>query len=249
MTGGDGRLGTELRALLSNVCAPSEAELDITDEARVLRFVDEAHPDLIVHLAAYTDVKGAELDRATAWRINVQGTRHLVRAAAAGGARLLHMSTDYVFSGERGSYREGDPVGPPCNYYALSKLAAEEVARVADRCLVIRTSFRPRVWPYATAFTDVYTSQDYVDVIAPLVAEVIWHASDIVDDTLHVATDRKTIYELAKRRSPGVQPATSASAGVRFPRDVSLDISRWRTLRAEWNKRALDEIASPKACD
>ena len=72
----------------------------------------------------------------------MDGTRTLVRAL--GSTPLVHISTDYVFYGDRGGYAEDDPVGPVRNYYALSKLAAEAVARVARRHLVIRTSFRPR---------------------------------------------------------------------------------------------------------
>jgi dTDP-4-dehydrorhamnose reductase len=132
-------------------------------------------------------------------------------------------------------YREEDPLGPPPNYYALSKLVAEEIARTADRCLVIRTSFRPRQWPYPTAFTDVYTSQDYIDVIAPMIAEAVLHLEQIPFDTLHVATERKTIYDLARRRSPDVKPCTSETAGVAYPKDVSLDSARWSALRRTWS--------------
>lgn len=236
MTGGAGRLGTELRALLAGVHAPDEADLDITDEEAFRKAVEAYRPSVIVHLAAFTDVKAAESNQARCWAINVGGTRSVVRAADAVGAALVHISTDYVFAGTKGMYREDDPVGPPANYYALSKLAAEEVARVARRCLVLRTSFRPRQWPYPSAFTDVYTSQDYVDVIAPLIAEAITHLDQIPYDVLHVATERKTIYELARRRAPQVQPASCESAGVNYPRDVSLDTSRWQTVRQRWAK-------------
>ncbi|WP_027482714.1 SDR family oxidoreductase [Deinococcus pimensis] len=231
LTGGTGRLGTELRALLPDLIAPRSAELDVRDLASVRGAVERERPDLIVHAAAYTDVSGAERDRRACWDVNVTGTRHVARAAREAGARLLHVSTDYVFDGERGGYREDDPPGPPVNYYALTKLVAEEAARAADRHLVLRTSFRPREWPYPVAFSDVYTSQDYVDVIAPDVARIIVGIERVPFETLHVATERKSVFELARRRRPDVRPGSRTEANVRLPSDVSLDVSRWQDLR------------------
>ena len=232
LTGGSGRLGTELRALIPGVIAPSSAELNVRDPEQVLHKVLELRPDLIVHAAAYTDVGAAERERALCWALNVEGTRAVARAANAVGAKLLHVSTDYVFDGTRGLYQEDEPPGPPVNYYALTKLVAEEAARGAQSHLIVRTSFRPREWPYETAFTDVFTSQDYVDVIAPEIARVIRGHDRIPAGTLHVATERKSVYDLARRRRPDVRPGKRAEAGVTLPADVSLDTSRWRALKA-----------------
>ena len=231
LTGGSGRLGSELRALLPDVAAPSSQELDLTDPESITAALTEYRPSIVVHAAAYTDVRGAETDRARCWAVNVGGTRNLVRAL--GSTPLVHISTDYVFYGDRGGYGEDDPVGPVRNYYALSKLAAEEVARLAERHLVIRTSFRPREWPYPTAFEDVYTSQDYVDVIAPDIALAARNLHNIPFSTLHIATERKSVYELAKQRRPDVEPGSKAAAGVALPDDISLNVERWQALKPQ----------------
>lgn len=229
LTGGTGRLGGALKALLPGVIAPPREALDVTDAVKVQRALARYQPEVVVHAAAYTDVKGAERARELCWRVNVGGTRHLVKAL--GGAKLVHISTDYVFFGDRGDYREDDPPGPVRNYYALSKLAAEEVARVAADHLVIRTSFRPNKWPYPVAFEDMFTSQDYLDVIAPQVALAIRCAADIPFDTLHIATERKSVLELARRRKPDVAAGPRDQAGVALPQDISLNTERWRSLR------------------
>lgn len=235
LTGGSGRLGTELRALLPGVVAPSAAEMDLADPAQVLRVVERERPDLIVHAAAYTDVGGAERDRATCWQINVVGTRAVAAAANAVGAKLVHISTDYVFSGEEGGYREADPPGPVVNYYALTKLVAEEAARAAHRHLIVRTSFRPREFQHPAAFSDVFTGQDYVDIIAPELALAARHALDIEDEVLHIVTERKSVYELARRRKPDVREGRRADApGVTLPADVSLNTERWERYKARW---------------
>jgi dTDP-4-dehydrorhamnose reductase len=166
--------------------------------------------------------------------VNVDGTRAIVRSASERSILLVHISTDYVFEGTRGMYHEEDCPGPVCNYYALSKLVAEEVARLAPRHLIIRTSFRPREWPYPVAFTDVYTSQDYVDVIAPEIALAIQRCREIPYAALHIATERKSAYELARRRRPEVRPGSKREVNVALPDDISLDTSRWQALKAQW---------------
>jgi len=236
LTGGSGRLGRELVALLPGIAVPGSSQCDVTDPGSVLRTAHALSPRVIVHAAAYTDVAGAENDRARCWRVNVGGTRNVAEAARQVGAKLVHISTDYVFFGDAGGYGEDDPPGPVRNYYALSKLAAEEVARTAPDHLVLRTSFRPRAWPHPEAYEDLYTSQDYVDVIAPDIARLISRAWDVSFTTLHVATERKSVLELARLRAPDVRAASKANAPVPLPDDVSLDVSRWSALKARWGE-------------
>ena len=236
VTGGSGRLGRELQRELPRLGVeaffPDRTELDITLPATIAAALERYQPSVLVHAAAYTDVKGAEVEKDLCWGVNVGGTRKLVHTLAGSAAKLVHISTDYVFWGDKGGYAEKDPVGPVRNYYALSKLAAEEVARVHPDTLVIRTSFRPREWPYPVAFTDVYTSQDYVDVIAPDIALAVCKVWEIPHEILHVATERKSVYELARRRYPAVRPGTRLEAGVDLPEDASLDIRRWQAFKA-----------------
>jgi dTDP-4-dehydrorhamnose reductase len=235
LTGGTGRLGQELKLLLPGLTAPLRRELDIVQPETIHTALERYAPKILVHAAAYTNVAGAEQDKEACWRVNVVGTRNLVCAVRECGVRLVHISTDYVFSGDRGLYREEDPVGPVRNYYALSKLVAEELVRLVPEHLVIRTSFRPREWPYPVAFYDVYTSQDYVDIIAPDIALAITHCHEIPYHTLHIATERKSVYELARRRKPDVQRSSKSHATVALPDDISLDTTRWQQLKAQWN--------------
>ena len=235
MTGGSGRLGTELRRLIGGIIAPSHQEMDITAADSVEAALDRYRPTILVHAAAYTDVAAAEHQHRLCWLINVAGTRNVTAAAAARGVFLVHVSTDYVFDGSRGGYKEDDPVGPVQNYYALTKLVAEELVRLCPGHLIVRTSFRAREWPYPVAFTDVYTSQDYVDVIAPEIAMAIRRCRELPFHVVHIAAERKSLYELARRRRPDVTPASKTSAKVRLPDDVSLDTSRWVKVKSQWS--------------
>jgi len=243
ITGAHGRLGRELTPLLPGALAPARAELDVTDADTVLAYLRAQRPAIVFHAAAYTDVAGAEREAEVCWGVNVLGTRHVADACASIGATLVHVSTDYVFWGEadperaaRGGYREDDPTGPVRNRYALSKLAAEDEARRAPRHLVVRTSFRPREWPYPTGFTDVRTSQAYVDELAPDLALLARHADRLVDAgvrVLHVVRPPTTVFELARRRRPDVRPTTKAAAGVALPDDVVLSREAWLGWREQ----------------
>jgi dTDP-4-dehydrorhamnose reductase len=230
LTGGNGRLGKELQHLLTAI-APSSQDLNITNLASVQAAFAQHKPSLLVHSAAYTNVSGAEAEKAKCWQVNVEGTRNLVKVATEHQIPFIHISTDYVFYGDRGMYKENDALGPVRNYYALTKLVAEELVRLVPEHLVIRTSFRPREWPYPSAFDDLYTSQDYVDIIAPEIALAVQNLAHIPYETLHIATERKSVYDLAKRRKSDVQRGSKANANVALPDDISLDISRWQEIK------------------
>lgn len=245
LTGASGRLGSELLKLLPamatldevpvSVDGPPRSELDVTDGPTFVSTALNGRYDVILHTAAFTDVGAAEQHRDDCWVANVGGTRNAAAAAAAAGATLVHISTDYVFWGDTGGYHEEDTPGPVRNFYALSKLVAEEAARSAPSHLVIRTSFRPRIWPYPAAFADMFTSQDYVDVIAPDLALAVVRVDQIGFDTLHIATARKSVLELARRRAPDVTVGYKSSASVTLPEDVSLDVTRWTELKRAWD--------------
>lgn len=234
VTGGTGRLGRALRPLLPEGLYLSSRDLDITDGDAVARLVENCRPDVILHAAAYTDVARAEVERERCWQVNVQGTRHVAQAAQQSGAKLLYISTDYVFAGDQGEggYQESDPPGPPVNYYGLTKLVAEAAALQVGGA-VIRTSFRLRPFPHPLAVTDGFTSQDYLEVIAPELALAVRHAAAL-EGVLHIASQRRSVYELAQLSRPGVQAITRADLATPIPRDVSLDSSRWQALSAPW---------------
>lgn len=106
--------------------AASYLPLDITDEGEVLEMLRHWRPDQVVHAAAMTQADPCEQDPEACWHVNVTATRYLCTAAEAVGAGMTFLSTDFVFDGEAGPYREEDATGP-VNVYGSSKLAAERV--------------------------------------------------------------------------------------------------------------------------
>jgi dTDP-4-dehydrorhamnose reductase len=104
--------------------------LDTTSASDVDRVLNDARPDAVVHAGAFTNVDRAEREREAAWASNAEGTSTLARACAARSVRLLYLSTEYVFDGTAGPYRETDPVNP-LGWYAKTKEAGEQAVMAA----------------------------------------------------------------------------------------------------------------------
>lgn len=149
IAGADGQVGTELGKAApphATVLATSRASLDVTDRAATDAVVAGFRPHWIVNAAAYTNVDRAETERDAAFAVNRDGAANLAWAAARAGARMLHVSTDYVFDGcQSRPYRVDDPPAP-VNVYGESKLAGEQAVseQLGDRVCILRTS-----WVYA----------------------------------------------------------------------------------------------------
>jgi dTDP-4-dehydrorhamnose reductase len=145
VTGASGQLGVELlRTVPGTITAIglAHSELDIGDKAAVDAAVKRHQPDVIINVAAYNAVDDAEKNPELAYRVNATGPGNLARAAEKAGARIIQISTDYVFDGNTTvPYRPDSPTNP-LNTYGKSKLAGEhEVIKSASDHLVIRTSW------------------------------------------------------------------------------------------------------------
>jgi dTDP-4-dehydrorhamnose reductase len=142
--GATGLLG---KALVSEwkddeVTGLSSADGDIRNEKQVLNLVQHARPDWIVLAAAYTDVDGCETNRDLAFDVNCRGAANVARAAKQHGARLLFLSTDYVFDGTKTSPYATDDPRSPRSVYGQSKAEAEaQLAEILPDCCIVRTSW------------------------------------------------------------------------------------------------------------
>ncbi|MCM1121733.1 MAG: dTDP-4-dehydrorhamnose reductase [Eubacterium sp.] len=147
VTGANGQLGRAINQLYAGsmeyeLVNTDVGELDITKVDRVMDFVRQIRPYAIINCAAYTAVEACENEEDLAFRINAIGPRNLSIAASETGAKLMHVSTDYVFDGNGNRpYREMDPVGPQ-GAYGRTKLAGENfVKEFSDRHYIVRTAW------------------------------------------------------------------------------------------------------------
>jgi dTDP-4-dehydrorhamnose reductase len=138
ITGGGGQLASDLAGLLEDDArAFTREELDICDERAVERAYREVEPDVVFNCAAFHNLDACEREPARAWSVNVEAVRGLARR----GARLVHISTNYVFDGRREEPYGEEDLPAPRSVYALSKLAGEYAALAyGEGSLVVRTA-------------------------------------------------------------------------------------------------------------
>jgi len=143
VTGATGRLGSAIVASLPyEVVAPNREELDLNDTKRISEVIDRLRPDAVINAAAYTDVDRAETDREAAMRINGDAPRAIAAWSATRSVPVIHISTDFVFSGSGTQPWSERSETEPINYYGVTKLRGELAVREAGaEHLIIRTSW------------------------------------------------------------------------------------------------------------
>jgi dTDP-4-dehydrorhamnose reductase len=228
ITGGSGLLGGELKGLLPDACYPTSKEFNVTDYCQMDAYATGRNLAILLHAAAFTSPPKVDKDPLRALEANIVGTANVVKLCMSHGLRLVYVSTDYVFRGDRGNYQENDPVYP-VNKYAWSKLGGECAVRMYERSLIVRTSFGPNVFPYPQAFSDQWTSRESVGQFARKLLQLL--DSDVTG-VIHVGGPRRTVLEYAKSLDPSreIKPLSTADVAFQVPRDTSLNCDRYRSL-------------------
>lgn len=261
ITGGNGLLGTkiiervlddpsiEIISTSRDTCQNGYlgdfqfAQMDITDSDVVNMVLSEYDPDVVIHTAAMTNVDGCETNRDEAWEINTLGTEYVASACRTIGARLVHLSTEYVYDGENGPYSEDDPVHP-LGCYAQTKWESEERARaICDDLVIGRTTIiigqAPHVRPNFVVWlvnqlregkpVSVVVDQIGSPTLADNLAEMMLAlASSEVQGVYHTAGDSvlsRFDYALLIAKtfgldSSGIHPITTAELNQPAPRPL-----------------------------
>lgn len=156
ITGAGGQLGYDLNRVLGPVhelIAWNRAKLDVSQEQAVMEMIQKERPDVVIHAAAYTNVDQAESEKESAYETNAMGALHLAKACESIGAKLVYVSTDYVFDGTKGSLYDEEDVPNPINVYGHSKLLGEKFVRMScSKHYIVRTS-----WLYGTKGSNFVT--------------------------------------------------------------------------------------------
>ena len=230
-TGGSGLLGSEFRKIRPDIDYLSSGEFNVTNYDQMKKYVESHSCDLLIHAAAFTSPPLIEKNPLKALEVNITGTANIVKLCMEFGIRLIYISTDYVFKGDKGNYKETDPVYP-VNKYAWSKLGGECAVRMYDKSLIIRTTFGPNVFPYPKAFIDQWTSRESVAVIAGKIAKLL--DKDICG-VIHVGGKRKTVYEYAKSLDAAkeIDKLSVNDVGFTVPKDTSLNCEKYNEIIQE----------------
>ncbi|MEM2219681.1 MAG: dTDP-4-dehydrorhamnose reductase [Candidatus Korarchaeum sp.] len=225
---------------------------DIRDRDALRRAFNGCKPEAVIHTAALTDVDKCEVDKGLAWSINVEGTRNVAKLSREYGVFLLYVSTDYVFRGDRGMFKEMDEPDP-INYYGLTKLEGErEIINTVEEFCIARASVIYGARPssgkvnFATWVIEKLRSGDIVSIVADhwnsptlntnLARMIIEVVERRLTGVYHLAgATRISRYEFAKLIAEEfglngelIRPITMDEVGwiASRPRDSSLDVSK-----------------------
>ena len=213
VTGAGGQLGSDVVAVLEmydeDVVACDRRALDITDEMSVRDVLDDERPAIVVNCAAYTRVDDAESDEQAALRINRDGPLHLADWCAKAGARLIHVSTDYVFDGTaRTPYAENTPIAPRSAYGRTKAAGERAVLGSSAHAWVVRTA-----WVYGAVGANfvktmarLSRSHETVSVVDDQIGAPTW--------SLHLA--RGLVALGASGAAPGIYHCTNAGEASWF---------------------------------
>lgn len=183
VTGADGQLGYDVCRVLEqrkiDFFPATQEQFDIIDAKAVSRCLQDYRPEAVIHCAAYTAVDKAEGEREQCWAVNVEGTRNIALTCREIGAKLLYVSTDYVFPGTgEQPYEVDDPVGPLC-VYGQTKLAGElAVKALLEKYFIVRTSwvFGAHGNNFVKTMLRLGKARDQIDVVSDQVGSPTYTA-------------------------------------------------------------------------
>ncbi len=210
-------------------------DADIRDEAQVRRAVESTRPEWIVLAAAYTDVDGCESNQQLAFDVNCQGAANVARAAKAAGAKLLTVSTDYVFDGNGTFPYEIDVPRAPRSVYGRSKADGEvKVSEILPQACIVRTA-----WLFGMG------GKCFPDTILKLAA--VRPAIDVVNDQRGSPTYSvdlaRAIMELCRRGAQGIVHATNSGECTWF--EFAREIVSEADLATEVKPTTSDKFVRP----
>ena len=260
VTGVAGQLGFDIMRELTergytDVLGIDRDELDITDEIAVHKFIEEYNPDVIMHNAAWTAVDKAEEMQEICRNVNVHGTKYIAEIAEKIGAKLVYISTDYVFDGQGENYFEINDKKAPLSVYGKTKYEGELEAIKCSKCFIVRISwvfgingnnFIKTMLRLAETKTELNVvcdqigSPTYTYDLSKLLCDMIetekygiYHATN--EGVCSWSDFAKKIFEIAGIKTMTVNPITTKEYQKLIPQQAV------RPLNSRMSKKSLDD--------
>ena len=232
VTGASGLLGNKIVELAkfkfeviplhgTRLLQPNSLQIDITNKNRVMQLFNDLKPDIVIHTASETNVDKCEIEKEHAWKVNVEGTQNIAEECQKNNTKIVYISTDYVFDGEKGLYAEEDCPNP-INHYGITKLEAEK--QVINNCrnyAVLRTSvlygWHPSKMNFATWVISKLEKKQEIAVV-----EDHYNTPTLADNLAEMAI------EVAERNLQGLYHASGCERISRF--EFAREIARTFSL-------------------
>ena len=225
MTGGTGRFAKIFKKIKKKekIYFPTKKTLNLKNFNSIKKYIKRIKPDYFIHCAALSrpmDIHEKNIDESIT--TNIIGTSNIVKICNQEKIKLIYFSTNYVYPGVKGNYKEEDPV-LPINKYALSKFGGECAVQMYDNSLILRICMTEKPFIHKKAFNDVETNFTYQHEVAKNLLKLIDH-----NGIINVGGPKKIIYNFAKKSNKNVIPMSSKKIiGKQFPRKQTMNISKF----------------------
>ena len=224
VTGGTGRFGSVLKSFNTKykLLFPAKKVLNILNLESIRLCLKKDKPDYLIHLAGLSrPMKVHETDINKSIDLNIIGTSNIVKACSEKNVKLIYFSTNYVYPGSKGNYKETDPV-LPVNNYAWSKLGGEAAVQLYKNSLILRACMTERPFVHDKAFVNVKNSFAYHDEIIPKLFKIINEKGII-----NLGGKAQYIFNFAKKDNKKVKKIyLSKKSKIGMPFDSTINLSK-----------------------
>ena len=227
-TGGSGRFGKifKSRTKLKNIKYPSRKELNIRNKNSIIRYLSKHRPKIIIHAAALSrPMEIHEKNITKSIETNIIGTCNLVNACNKFKVKLIYFSTNYVYPGQKGNYKETDPL-LPYNNYAWSKLGGECAVQMLKNSLILRICMTEKPFIHKLAFKDLKANFIFHESIVSILPELIKK-----NGIINVGGKSTSVFNFAKKHNSKVEGAYAKKMlKYKIPLDHSMNITKIKKI-------------------
>ncbi len=227
VTGGSGRFGKILKKISNkNYKFPNKNELNIMSLNSIEKYLKKSKAKILIHLAGLSrPMVQHEKNITQSINLNIIGTSNIVIACKKLKIKLIYFSTSYIYPGDKGNYKEDDPI-LPVNNYAWSKLGGESAVQMYNNSLIIRACMTEKPFVHNKALTDVYLNFIFQEEIAKILPKLIK-----MKGILNVGGPIQTVYKFACKYNPSVKKISSINIkNVIYKKKMSMNISKFRKI-------------------
>ena len=227
VTGGSGRFGKILKKFnYKNFIFPSKKQLDITNVKSIKKFLLKTKPKTIIHLAGLS--RPLHLHKKNPIKsisLNIIGTSNLVIEAKKMNIKFIYFSSNYVYPGNKGNYKETDPLLPSSNY-AWSKLGGESAVHMYSNSLILRVCMTEKPFIHKKALADVYLNFVFQEEVAKALPMLLKHRG-----VINVGGPINTVYRFARKTNPHIKKIfLKQIKGAGFKKKMSMNISKFKKI-------------------
>lgn len=227
VTGGYGRFGKILKKNVGkNYIFPKKKQLNILKLNSIIKFLKKTKPKYLIHLAGLSrplDLHEKNLEKSIS--LNIIGTSNVTIACSRFNIKLIFFSTSYVYPGNKGNYKESDPV-LPMNNYAWSKLGAESAVKMYQNSLILRVSMTERPFIHKYAFANMNTNFIFHDEFIKIFKKVLNKKG-----VLNIGGPSMTVYNFAKKFNKKIKKKyLKKESKIKLPMNTSMNLGKLKKI-------------------